>query len=76
MKGTPKDRSPQNPGTLILTRKVGERIFIGSDVAVQLIDIRGGQAKIGVSAPRDVAINREELMERFRQPTGGGKDGG
>ncbi|MEW6569388.1 MAG: carbon storage regulator CsrA [Chloroflexota bacterium] len=65
MKGNHKDRDPSDPGTLILTRKIGERIYIGSDVSVQLIDIRGGQAKIGVSAPRDVAVHREEIFKRL-----------
>jgi len=67
MKGRHKDRDPSNSGTLILTRKIGERFFIGSDVSVQLIDIRGRQAKIGVSAPRDVAVHREEIFKRINQ---------
>lgn len=65
MKGNRKDYAPSESSTLILTRKIGERIYIGSDVSVQLVDIRGGQAKIGVSAPREVAVHREEIFKRI-----------
>jgi len=65
MKGNRKDYAPSESNTLILTRKIGERIHIGSDVSIQLVDIRGGQAKIGVSAPREVAVHREEIFKRI-----------
>jgi carbon storage regulator len=64
-----KDPKDKSVGTLILTRKIGERIYIGSDVSIQLIDIRGGQAKIGISAPRDVAVHREEIFKRIYRDT-------
>ncbi|HEY2388637.1 MAG TPA: carbon storage regulator CsrA [Candidatus Binatia bacterium] len=47
---------------LVLTRKVGESIRIGSDVTVQVLAIRGGQVRIGLTAPSDVRIFREEIF--------------
>ena len=50
---------------LILTRKPGERICIGDDVEVTIISTRGNQVRLGVSAPRDVAVHREEIYRRI-----------
>ena len=50
---------------LILTRKLGESIAIGDDIQVTLIDIQGKQVKIGVNAPKDVPIHRQEIYERI-----------
>ncbi len=47
---------------LVLTRKVGERIRIGDDVTVQVLEVRGGQVRLGLSAPADVRIFREEIF--------------
>jgi carbon storage regulator len=47
---------------LVLTRKIGETIRIGNDVTVQVLAIRGGQVRIGLSAPADVRIFREEIF--------------
>jgi carbon storage regulator len=47
---------------LVLTRKVGESIRIGNDVTVQVLAIRGGQVRIGLTAPSDVRIFREEIF--------------
>jgi carbon storage regulator len=46
---------------LVLTRKVGERIRIGEDVTVQVLEVRGGQVRLGLAAPADVRIFREEV---------------
>jgi len=46
---------------LILTRKKGEAISIGDHIQVQVLNIKGGQVRIGIEAPRDVDINREEF---------------
>ena len=46
---------------LILTRKKGEAIAIGDHIQVQVLNIKGGQVRIGIDAPRDVNINREEF---------------
>jgi len=52
---------------LILTRRVGETIVIGSNISVSVLGVKGNQVRIGVSAPQDVAVHREEIYERIRQ---------
>ncbi len=51
---------------LILTRKIGESIMIGESVEVKVLGLRAGQVKIGIEAPRDVEVHREEIYERIR----------
>jgi carbon storage regulator len=51
---------------LILTRRVGETVMIGDDVTVAIVGVRGNQVRIGVNAPKDVAVHREEICERIR----------
>lgn len=55
---------------LILTRKSGEMITIGEDIQIRVLGVKGGQVRIGVNAPRDVAINREEIVERVQSVEG------
>ena len=50
---------------LILTRKVGESINIGTNVKVTIINIEGGQVRVGIDAPRDVIVHREEIYNRI-----------
>lgn len=52
---------------LILTRRVGETVMIGSDVTVTVLGVKGNQVRVGVNAPRDVAVHREEIFERIRR---------
>ncbi|MCC6203292.1 MAG: carbon storage regulator CsrA [Gammaproteobacteria bacterium] len=52
---------------LILTRRVGESLMIGDDVNVTVLGIKGNQVRIGVNAPRDVAVHREEIYQRIQQ---------
>ena len=52
---------------LILTRRVGESLMIGDNVNVTVLGIRGNQVRIGVNAPKDVAVHREEIYERIQQ---------
>mgnify|MGYP006365291321 FL=1 len=52
---------------LILTRRVGETVMIGNDVAVTVLGVKGNQVRIGVNAPRDVAVHREEIFERIKR---------
>ena len=52
---------------LIITRKLGERITIGDDVFITLLEVKGGQVRLGISAPRHVAIHREEIYEKIRR---------
>ncbi len=49
---------------LVLTRRIGETIKIGDDIDVTVLDIQGGQARIGIDAPREVRVDREEVRER------------
>ena len=52
---------------LVLTRRLGESINIGDDVKITVVDIDGKQVKIGIEAPRDISIFREEVYERIKQ---------
>ena len=50
---------------LILTRRVGETVVIGGDVDVTVLGVKGNQVRIGVKAPKEVAVHREEIYERI-----------
>jgi carbon storage regulator len=52
---------------LILTRRVGETLMIGDEVTVTVLGVKGNQVRIGVNAPRDVAVHREEIYERIKR---------
>ena len=52
---------------LILTRRVGESLMIGDEVNVTVLGIKGSQVRIGVNAPKDVAVHREEIYQRIQQ---------
>lgn len=52
---------------LILTRKLGESITIGDDIKVTLLDIKGKHVRIGIEAPRDIAVHREEVYQMIRE---------
>ena len=51
---------------LILTRRVGETIKIGEYISVTVLGVKGNQVRIGVGAPRDVAVHREEIYQRIQ----------
>ena len=50
---------------LVLSRKAEESMFIGDDIKVTVLDIRGGQVRIGITAPQEVKIHREEVYDRI-----------
>lgn len=55
---------------LILTRRVGETLMIGKDITVTVLGVKGSQVRIGVTAPRDIAVHREEIYERIHSQEG------
>ena len=52
---------------LILTRRVGESLMIGDDVTITVLGVKGNQVRIGVNAPKEVAANREEILNRIEE---------
>jgi len=52
---------------LILTRKLGEKINIGDDITVTLLEIKGAQVKLGIDAPKRIGIHRNEIYEKIRE---------
>jgi len=50
---------------LVLTRRVGEKLIIGEDVIVTVLGVKGMQVRVGIEAPRDVMVNREEIYQRI-----------
>lgn len=57
---------------LILTRRVGESVVIGEDVTVTVLGVKGNQVRIGINAPKTVAVHREEIFERIKNGQGTG----
>lgn len=54
---------------LILTRRVGETLMIGNQVTVTVLGIKGNQVRIGVNAPKDITVHRQEIYDRIRSNT-------
>ena len=51
---------------LILTRRVGETVMIGDEVTVTILGVKGNQVRVGVNAPKEIAVHREEIYERIK----------
>ncbi|MFC7300424.1 carbon storage regulator CsrA [Cognatiluteimonas weifangensis] len=61
---------------LILTRRVGETLMIGDSVTVTVLGVKGNQVRIGITAPKDVAVHREEIYQRIQRGDEGGAASG
>lgn len=51
---------------LILTRKIGEVLLVGDDVEITVLNVRGNQVKLGVNAPKEIAVHRQEIYEKIK----------
>ncbi len=52
---------------LVLTRKEGEGIIIGDDIKITIVELKGGGVRVGIDAPRDLKVHRQEVFERIKQ---------
>jgi carbon storage regulator len=58
-------------GMLILTRRIGETLIIGDNVTITVLGVKGNQVRLGVNAPKNVSVHREEIYERIQREGGG-----
>lgn len=56
---------------LILTRRVGETLVVGDEITVTVLGVKGNQVRLGVNAPKEVAVHREEIYQRIQKEKSG-----
>lgn len=61
---------------LILTRRTGETVMVGHEITFTVLGVKGNQVRIGINAPKNVSVHREEIYERIKREKGGGEVNG
>ena len=61
---------------LILTRRTGETVMIGNEITLTVLGVKGNQVRIGITAPKNVPVHREEIYERIKRELSGGEANG
>ena len=56
---------------LILTRRIGETLMVGDEVTINVLDVKGNQVRIGINAPKNVAVHREEIYNKIQREKDG-----
>jgi carbon storage regulator len=57
----------ESEGKLVLSRAPRQRVRIGVDIIIEVVEIRGGRVRLGITAPKDVSVHREEVFERIKR---------